>query len=162
MQAKLAPGNEKKHHVDMQRKSEGAAGWFWTKLVRKRKSKDGVEGPCVCFVVVCLFPESLYMRKVFFFLFFFFFSFYFFYSFIYKLLFSLDIFFTYISNVFPFPGLPFGNPLSHPYSPCLYEGAPPPSHPPTPIFPPWHSPTLGHWTTSDPRASMRKVFKPKT
>jgi hypothetical protein len=26
MQAKLAPGNEKKHHVDMQRKSEGAAG----------------------------------------------------------------------------------------------------------------------------------------
>jgi hypothetical protein len=31
---------------------------------------------------------------------------------------------------FPFPGLPFRNPLSHPFSPCLYEGAPPPTHPP--------------------------------
>ena len=33
------------------------------------------------------------------------------------------IFFIYISNVFPFPGFPFGNPLSHPPSPCLYESA---------------------------------------
>jgi hypothetical protein len=33
------------------------------------------------------------------------------------------MFFIYISNVFLFSGLPFGNPLSHPPSPCLYEGA---------------------------------------
>ena len=38
---------------------------------------------------------------------------------------TLDIFFIYISNVFLFPGLPFGSPLSHP-PPCLYEGAPHP------------------------------------
>jgi hypothetical protein len=51
--------------------------------------------------------------------------------------FGLDIFFIYISNVSPFPGLPFGNPLSHPPSPCLYEGAPPPtcSHLPAMAFP---------------------------
>jgi hypothetical protein len=47
--------------------------------------------------------------------------------------FPLNIFFIYISNVFPFPGLPFGNPLSHP-TPCLYDGASPPTHS--------HSPTL--------------------
>jgi hypothetical protein len=41
----------------------------------------------------------------------------------------LDIFFIYISNVFPFPGLPFRKLLSLPCSPCLYKGAPPPSHP---------------------------------
>ena len=40
------------------------------------------------------------------------------------LIFLLDIFFIYISNVFPFPGLPFGNSLSYPPSPCFYEGAP--------------------------------------
>jgi hypothetical protein len=57
-----------------------------------------------------------------------------------KNIFPLDIFFIYISNVFPFPGLPFRNPLSHPSSLCLYEGAPPPP----PILLPWHSPTLGY------------------
>jgi hypothetical protein len=50
-------------------------------------------------------------------------------SFPLKNYFLLDIFFIYISNVSPFPGLPFGNPLSHSPSPCLYEGAPPPTHP---------------------------------
>jgi hypothetical protein len=34
--------------------------------------------------------------------------------------------------------------------PCLYEGTP---YPPTPILPPWHSPTLDHWTPSGPRAT---------
>ena len=43
---------------------------------------------------------------------------------------GLDIFFIYISNVFPFPSLPFRNPP--PSSPCLYESALPltHSHPP--------------------------------
>jgi hypothetical protein len=40
----------------------------------------------------------------------------------------LDISFIYISIVFPFPGLPFGNPLSHPPSPCLCEIVPSPTH----------------------------------
>jgi hypothetical protein len=40
-----------------------------------------------------------------------------------------NIFFIYILNVFPSPGLPFGNPLTHPPSPCLYESVPPPTHP---------------------------------
>ena len=69
------------------------------------------------------------------------------------LFFFIGYFFIYISNILPFPGLPFGNPLFHPCSPCLYEGAPPPTCPPTPVFLPWHSPTLGHKTPSGPRAS---------
>jgi hypothetical protein len=44
--------------------------------------------------------------------------------------FLLDIFFIYIPNVFPFPGLPFGTPLSHPPPPPAYMSVLP--HPPTP------------------------------
>jgi hypothetical protein len=56
---------------------------------------------------------------------FFVFLFCFYVPFIYFIyLFFLDIFFIYTSNIFPFPGLPFENPLSHPPSPCLYEGTP--------------------------------------
>jgi hypothetical protein len=58
----------------------------------------------------------------------------------------LDIFLIYISNVIPFPGLPSGNPLSHPSSPASMRVLP---HPPTPTFLPWHSSTLGHPTPSD-------------
>lgn len=45
----------------------------------------------------------------------------------------LDIFLIYISNVILFPGFPSGSPLSHPSSPCFYEGAPLATHslPPT-------------------------------
>jgi hypothetical protein len=53
----------------------------------------------------------------------------------FHLFFFLDIFFIYISIVFPFPGLPFRNPVSYPPSPCLYENA----HPPTLVLIPWHS-----------------------
>ena len=60
----------------------------------------------------------------------------------------MDIFFIYISNAIPFQFSPPG-PLSHPPSPCLYEGAPSP----TPFFPPWHSSTLRQWTSSGTRAS---------
>jgi hypothetical protein len=38
------------------------------------------------------------------------------------------VFFIYISNVFPFLGLPFSNSLSHASSTCLSEGAPPPTY----------------------------------
>jgi hypothetical protein len=38
-------------------------------------------------------------------------------------LFLLDIFFIYISNVFPFSDIPLRNPTSHHPFPCLYEGA---------------------------------------
>jgi hypothetical protein len=62
--------------------------------------------------------------------------------------FLLDIFFIYILNIFPFLDFPFWNSLSHSASPCLFEGAFPPTHPPTPVFPPWHSPTLEHQTPS--------------
>jgi hypothetical protein len=61
----------------------------------------------------------------------------------------LEIFFIYISNIFPFPDLPFRNPFSYPTSPCLYKGAPPY----TPVLLPWHYPTLGHQTPSGTRAS---------
>jgi hypothetical protein len=55
-------------------------------------------------------------------------------------IFLLAIFFIYISNVIPFPGLLSPrNPLSHPSSPCLYKGVPLPIHPlqphPNPISP---------------------------
>ena len=52
--------------------------------------------------------------------------------------FLLDILFIYISIVIPFPGFPSRNPLSHPSSPCFYEGAHPPSYPlpiPCPCIP---------------------------
>jgi hypothetical protein len=58
--------------------------------------------------------------------------------------------FIYISNVFPFPGLPSGNPYPIPPTPAFMRVLP---HPPTPVFPPWHSPTLGHRTPSGPRAA---------
>ena len=44
---------------------------------------------------------------------------------------------------------PLWEPPSHPLLPYIYEGAPSP----IPILFPWHSPTLGHWTPSGPRAS---------
>jgi hypothetical protein len=47
-------------------------------------------------------------------------------------LFKLDILFIYISNVIHFPRFLPGNNLSHHRSPCFYEGAPPPTCPPTP------------------------------
>jgi hypothetical protein len=54
--------------------------------------------------------------------------------------FLLDIFFIYISSIIPFLGSlpPPGNHLSHPPSPCFYEGVPPPTYPlpsPHPRFP---------------------------
>jgi hypothetical protein len=61
-----------------------------------------------------------------------------------------DIFFIYISNFFSFPGLPFGNPLSYSPPPVSMRVL---SHTPTPILPPWYSPTLGHSTQSGPRTS---------
>ena len=63
-------------------------------------------------------------------------------------MFLLSIFYTYISNVCPFPGLLFGNALFHPSSPCLYGGVPTHTHP----LPSSH-PTVGHGTPSGPRAS---------
>ena len=47
----------------------------------------------------------------------------------------LNIFFIYIFNVFPFPGLPLGKPFSYAPSPCLYEGDAPPTHPLLPSHP---------------------------
>ena len=71
-----------------------------------------------------------------------------------------DIFFIYISNVFPFPGPSFRKPLSHPSSPCFYDGDPPPTHLPT------HSPTHSyllprislHWGIKHPQA--QRAFPP--
>jgi hypothetical protein len=73
---------------------------------------------------------------------------------IYLFFFKLNIFFIYTSNVFLFPGLPFRNPLSHLPSPASMKVLPhPPTHPPTPALPPWHSPVLGHQAPLCPRAS---------
>jgi hypothetical protein len=65
-------------------------------------------------------------------------------------LFLLDTLFIYISNGIPFPGFPSRNLLSHPSSPCFYEGMP---YPPTSISLIWHFPTLGHRAFTGPRAS---------
>jgi hypothetical protein len=43
--------------------------------------------------------------------------------------FNLVIFLIYISNIFSFPTLPFGKPLSHCPYPCLCEVATPHRHP---------------------------------
>ena len=52
-----------------------------------------------------------------------------------------DIFFIYISNV------SLQKPPIPPHTPCLYEGALPPTHPPTHShLLPWHFPTQGHRT----------------
>jgi hypothetical protein len=57
-------------------------------------------------------------------------------------IFSLAVLFIYISNVIPFPGFPYGNPLSHPLS-LLLLGSP--THPPTHPLPPHHIAILLHW-----------------
>ena len=49
--------------------------------------------------------------------------------------------YIYISNVFPFPGLPFRNSLFHLFPPTSMKGFPYPS---TPFLPLCHSLTLGH------------------
>jgi hypothetical protein len=60
-----------------------------------------------------------------------------------QLLFCFVLLCLFSLFAFPFPGLTFGNPLSHPSSPASRRVLP---HPPTPAFPTWHSPTLGHRT----------------
>jgi hypothetical protein len=85
--------------------------------------KEGTQGefPVMSFEAfkmkpMCFFHESLTSEDRKTILFFFFFL-------------LLDIFFIYISNVIPFQiSLPPGNTLSHPPSPCFYEGVPPPTH----------------------------------
>ena len=53
----------------------------------------------------------------------------------------------FLFSTFPLQKLPISS-----LSPCLYESAHPPSHPPTPIFLPWNSPTLDTFPPG-PRAS---------
>jgi hypothetical protein len=48
--------------------------------------------------------------------------------------FLLNIFFIYVSNVIPF-SVSLSSPLSHPPSPCFYEGVPPPTYPNPPPNP---------------------------
>ena len=62
----------------------------------------------------------------------------------------LDIFFIYISSIVSFPGPPFRKPLSNLLPPVSVKVFP---HPPTAVFLPWHSPTLGHQTPSGTKAS---------
>jgi hypothetical protein len=59
----------------------------------------------------------------------------------------LDIFFIYISNVIPVPGLPLTAPFPYLLSP------PPLTNPPNSAFWPWHSPMLGHRTFTGQMAS---------
>jgi hypothetical protein len=58
---------------------------------------------------------------------------------------SLDIFFIYISNVIPFPGLPSRNHLSHPPSMRVLL------HPSTHSHPALAFCYTGHWNNSGPR-----------
>jgi hypothetical protein len=48
---------------------------------------------------------------------------------------------------------PAWNSLSYHPSICFYEIVPPPTHPPTPTSPPWHSPTLGYQAFTETRSS---------
>jgi hypothetical protein len=60
------------------------------------------------------------------------------------------IFFYLHFKCFPLSRSPLRNLPSHPLSPASMRLLP---HPPTPVFPPWHSPILGHQASSGPRAS---------
>jgi len=51
----------------------------------------------------------------------------------FSFLFSLNFLFIYISNIIPFPGILYMNPLSHPPYPFFYDSDPPHTHPPLPI-----------------------------
>ena len=46
---------------------------------------------------------------------------------------ELSIYFIYITNAFPFPGLPSRHPLSYHPSPCLCDSTPPRASPPTDV-----------------------------
>jgi hypothetical protein len=65
------------------------------------------------------------------------------------LIFLLAIFFIYISIVSPFQPSPSETPYPIPMP--LWGCSPTP--PSIPVFLPWHSPTLGHWAFTGPRAS---------
>ena len=67
--------------------------------------------------------------------------------------FLLDIFIIYISNVIPFPHVLSENPLSNLFSPCFHESINPPTQQPIPSLMSRHSPTLRHWSFTEPRAS---------
>jgi hypothetical protein len=58
----------------------------------------------------------------------------------------LVILFIFISNVIPLPSFPSTSPLPPP-SPCLYEGAPPRTHP---LLPQWPSIPL-YWVIKPPQ-----------
>jgi hypothetical protein len=65
-------------------------------------------------------------------------------------------FFYWIFSLFAFQSylpssLPSGNPLSHPSSPCLYEGTPPPTYPLLPS----HPGIPLHWGIKHPQAQGR-------
>jgi hypothetical protein len=63
----------------------------------------------------------------------------------------IGYFFIYISDI-PFPGFPPRNYLFHSPTPCLYEGAHPPTHPLHASLP-WHSLTLEQRVFTGPRTS---------
>jgi hypothetical protein len=63
----------------------------------------------------------------------------------------IGFFFFYISNVYPFPGLYFGNALFHPPSPCLYEGTSPTHTPTHSCLPALAFPYTGASNTSTPK-----------
>ena len=71
-------------------------------------------------------------------------------DFFYYFFILLDIFFIYISNVFPFSGFPSENHLSLSPIPLL-------TNPPTPASLSWCSPTLGHQAFSGPRAGSPPI-----
>jgi hypothetical protein len=66
------------------------------------------------------------------------------------LMFLLDIFFIYVSNVIPFFGPPPENPYPFPSPPATMRVFP---HPPILASLPWHSPTIGHQAFTGPRVS---------
>ena len=81
------------------------------------------------------------------------------YHFFLVLFILLEIFFIFISNIILFP-VSFSprNTLSHPLSPCFYEGVPPPTYPLLPSCPILGHLSSLHWTVLSVLESSRETL----
>ena len=96
------------------------------------------------------FSELLHVKYVLVIFFFFFND----YLYLFVCLFIVAYFIKLHFKCYPPSQFPLHKTPSPPPSSCLYEGAPPPTHPPTPTSAAYSSLILGHQASTEPRVSL--------